>query len=54
MYQKNPPLHNGQIPHPLAGVDVSLLEHIGPIEWNNVILFGEYVLNRELIQVELQ
>jgi len=35
----------------LAGVDVSLLEHISPIGWENVILYGEYVLNRDLIQI---
>ena len=35
----------------LAGVDVSLLEHISPIGWENVILYGEYVLNRDLIQL---
>ena len=34
-----------------AGIDVSLLEHISPIEWENVILYGEYVLNRDLIQI---
>jgi TnpA family transposase len=34
----------------LAGIDVSLLEHISPIGWDNVILYGEYVLNRSLIQ----
>lgn len=33
-----------------AGVDLSLLEHISPIGWENVILYGEYVLNRNLIQ----
>jgi Tn3 transposase DDE domain len=27
------------------GISVSLLEHISPIEWDNVILYGEYVLN---------
>lgn len=35
----------------LAEIDVSLLEHISPIEWENVILYGEYVLNRDLIQI---
>jgi TnpA family transposase len=35
----------------LAGVDLSLLEHISPIGWKNVILYGEYVLNRDLIQL---
>lgn len=32
------------------GIDVSLLEHISPIEWENVILYGEYVINRDLIR----
>ncbi len=31
-------------------VDLSLLKHISPIGWENVILYGEYVLNRNLIQ----
>jgi len=35
----------------LAGIDLSLLEHISPIGWDNVILYGEYVLNRDLIQL---
>lgn len=30
-------------------VDLSLLKHISPIGWENVILYGEYVLNRNLI-----
>jgi len=34
-----------------AGVDVSLLEHVSPIGWENIILYGEYVLNRDLIQL---
>jgi hypothetical protein len=34
----------------VAGVDLSLLEHISPIGWENIILYGEYVLNRNLIQ----
>ena len=33
-----------------GGVDLALLEHISPIGWDNVILYGEYVLNRNLIQ----
>lgn len=32
------------------GVDLSMLEHISPIEWENVLLYGEYVINRRLIQ----
>ena len=33
-----------------AGIDLSLLAHISPIEWSNVILYGEYKLNRELVR----
>lgn len=33
-----------------AGVDLSLLAHISPIGWENIILYGEYVLNRNLIR----
>ena len=32
------------------GIDLSLLEHISPIEWDNIILYGEYVLNRSLVK----
>jgi len=32
------------------GVDISLLEHISPIEWDNVILYGQYIINRNLIR----
>jgi hypothetical protein len=34
-----------------AGVDLSLVEHISPIGWENIILYGEYVLNRSLVRV---
>lgn len=33
-----------------AGVDLSLLEHISPIGWENIILYGEYVLDRNLVR----
>ena len=32
------------------GINIALLEHISPIEWENVILYGEYVINRDLIR----
>jgi len=32
-------------------IDLALIEHISPIAWDNVILYGEYVLDRTLIQV---
>ena len=33
-----------------TGIDLSLLEHISPIGWDNVLLYGEYVLNRSLVK----
>jgi len=33
-----------------AGIDLALLEHVSPIEWDNVLLYGEYVIDRSLIQ----
>jgi len=33
-----------------AEVDLSLLEHISPVGWENIILYDEYVLNRDLIE----
>ena len=32
-----------------SGIDLSLLEHISPIEWDNVVLYGQYFLDRERI-----
>jgi hypothetical protein len=26
----------------------SLLEHVSPIEWDNVVLYGQYILDRKL------
>ena len=33
-----------------ARIDLSLLAYISPIEWSNVILYGEYKLNRDLVR----
>jgi TnpA family transposase len=32
-------------------IDASLIEHISPVGWDNIILYGEYVINRDLIKV---
>jgi len=32
-------------------IDLSLIEHVSPIAWDNVILYGEYVLDRKLIKL---
>ena len=34
----------------LGHFDLSLLRHVSPIEWDNIILYGEYVLNRRLVR----
>ena len=31
-------------------LDISLLEHVSPIEWDNIVLYGEYVVDRNLIK----
>ena len=31
-------------------IDLSLLSHVSPIAWDNVILYGGYVLNREKVK----
>ena len=36
---------------PEADLDLSLVEHISPITWDNVILYGEYVLDRNAIRL---
>jgi hypothetical protein len=37
----------------LAGListhDISLLEHVSAIEWDNVVLYGQYILDRKLV-----
>ena len=33
-----------------AKIDVTLLEHVSPIEWDNVILYGQYVLDRAQVR----
>ncbi len=32
------------------GIDISLLEHVSPIGWDNVLLYGEYVIDPGLIR----
>jgi hypothetical protein len=31
-------------------IDMSLLEHVSPFEWENVIPYGQYVLNPDDIR----
>jgi len=28
----------------------SVLEHVSPIEWDNVVLYGQYILARKLVR----
>ena len=32
------------------GIDMRLLQHVSPIEWDNVILYGQYVLDRDRVR----
>lgn len=32
-----------------AKIDIALLEHVSPIEWENVILYGQYLLDRSQV-----
>ncbi len=32
------------------GINLHLLKHVSPIEWNNLILYGEYFIRKDLIQ----
>ena len=34
-----------------AELNVAMLRHVSPIEWDNVVLYGQYVLNRRLARV---
>ncbi len=31
-------------------IDITLLEHVSPIEWDNVILYGQYILDRAQVR----
>ena len=33
-----------------ADLKVAMLRHVSPIEWDNVVLYGQYVLNRRLVR----
>lgn len=30
-------------------IDIALLGHVSPIEWDNVILYGQYILDRSQV-----
>ena len=32
-------------------LDTSLLKHISPVTWDNVIIYGEYVIDPDLIRL---
>lgn len=34
-----------------SGINLNLVEHVSPITWDNVILYGEYLLDQNLIQL---
>ena len=34
---------------PPEDMDLALLSHISPVSWENVILYGDYILNRNKV-----
>ena len=40
----------GQSDPAKEGLDLSLLDHVSPIEWDNVVLYGQYILDPKLIR----
>ena len=34
-----------------GSIDISLIEHVSPISWENIILYGDYILNRAKIKL---
>ncbi|MGB1257894.1 MAG: Tn3 family transposase [Thiolinea sp.] len=36
---------------PGASIDLSMIKHISPIAWENIILYGDYILNRAKVRV---
>lgn len=36
---------------PDASIDLSMIKHISPIAWENIILYGDYILNRAKVKV---
>jgi hypothetical protein len=31
------------------GFDPDLIQHISPVSWDNVVLYGEYIIDKSLI-----
>ena len=36
---------------PGNNIDLSMTKHICPIAWENIILYGDYILNREKVKI---
>ena len=36
---------------PDDSIDLSMVKHISPIAWENIIMYGDYILNREKVKV---
>ena len=45
------PFYPTPVCDPVAnGVDLSLLEYVSPIERDNVVLYGRYIVDRKLVR----
>ena len=40
----------GAYSHELDQFTLAMLPHVSPIGWDNIILYGEYVLDRNLVR----
>ena len=36
---------------PEGGIDISLIQYISPVSWENIILYGDYILNRAKVKI---
>jgi hypothetical protein len=34
----------------LENINLAMIEHISPIEWENIILYGEYIIDRNSVK----
>jgi TnpA family transposase len=32
-------------------IDISLIQHVSPVSWDNIILYGDYILNRAKVKL---
>jgi hypothetical protein len=52
IYWQAKEIHRAIQPHDLPEhIDLDLLNHISPVSWQNIILYGDYILNRNKVKI---